>query len=831
MKKELLNAIVPHAIAIGVFLAVAVIYCSPALQGKVLQQDDAIFWQGMAQNSFEYKERHGEFPLWNTHLFSGMPAYQIALGYHQFLPNLHKVMTLWLPEPINFFFLACISFYILSCTVGARPILGILGGLAFAYASYDPIIIATGHNTKMWAIAYMPGLLAGLLLLYHRKYLLGLAVTTIFATWEIAFNHVQITYYFFIAAFLISLGYAIKWIQQKEWKHLVVSFALAALGGLIAIANSAVGLLTTADYAKYTMRGGKNIETEGGEIRKVDTKGLDTDYAFSYSIGKTEILTFFMPRVFGEGSGNRFEEDSKLVESLVKKNVPEAQAIQIATSMPKYWGGIQEGTGGTIYLGAIICFLALIGLVVIKNPIKWWMLAGCIITIFMAWGRNFAGFNEFLLNNLPLYNKFRSPNTALVIPQLLFPLLAVMGLQQLLFTEKGKDLLKTSWKNILYATGGLFVVTLLIYFFNDFTSPIDGRLVQALTNPQDGNTELGRMVVNSMKEDRKAMFTGDLFRAFLFAALVIGLLYLSLKNLIKPIVAVIILIVVNSGDLLLVAGKYLNKDSYLESADDLKAAYFTPSPADQQILQDKDPHYRVHNISTGEVFSGSAAITSYHHRNIGGYHPAKLRIYQDLIEVQLSKQQPNMDVLNMLDTRYVIVPPENRQQPAPVYKNNDALGAAWFIQHIRYVDGPVEEIKALDHFGPKDTVIIDQANKSVAGDSPVWDSTATIQLTSYDNDTIRYTSNAASAQFAVFSEIYYPAGWNAYIDGQKTAYTKVNYVLRGMPIPAGKHDIEFRFEPDSYRRGQKYVYAGNVLFLLALAGGVFSVWKSRKTIG
>ncbi len=828
MNKDFLKAIVPHLIAIGIFLAVAVIYCSPALQGKVLQQDDTIFWQGMAQNSFEYKETHGHFPLWNTHLFSGMPAYQVAMEYHQFLPNLHNVMILWMPKPIGFFFLACISFYILSCVAGARPVLGVLGSLAFAYASYDPIIIATGHDTKMWAIAYMPGLLAGLLLIYHRKYLLGLAVTTIFATWEIAFNHVQITYYFAIAAFFISIGYAIKWIREKEWKHLAISFGLAALGGGIAIANSAVGLLTTAEYAKYTMRGGKNIETEGSEIKKVDTKGLDTDYAFSYSIGKSEILTFFMPDVFGEGSGNRFDENSKLVETLVSKNIPESQAIQLAQGLPKYWGGIQEGTGGTIYLGAIIFFLAIVGLVVIKDPIKWWILAGCVITIFMAWGRNFAGFNEFLLNNLPLYNKFRSPNTALVIPQLLFPLLAVMGLQQLLFTEKGKELLKASWKNILYATGGIFVVTLLIYFFNDFSSPFDARIMQAYTNPQDGSSEIARMIVNGMKADRKAMFTGELFRAFLFAALVVGLLFLYLKNLIKPLVAVVILIVFNSGDLLMVANRYLNKESYLESAEELKSTYFTPTPADQQILQDKDPHYRVHNLSTGQMFSGTAAITSYHHRNIGGYHPAKLRIYQDLIEVQLSKQQPNMDVLNMLDTRYVIVPAEKGQQ-SPVYKNNEALGAAWFIKHIKYVNGPVEEITALDHFGPQDTVVIDEANKAIGGNNPVWDSTATIQLTSYDNDTIRYTTNAVSPQFAVFSEIYYPAGWNAYIDGEKAAYTKVNYVLRGMPVPAGKHEIEFRFEPDSYRNGQKYVYAGNALFILVLLGGAFSIWKYRKT--
>ncbi len=828
MKKFNFKKLVPHLIAIGVFFLVAIMYCKPALEGKVLQQSDVIFWKGMSHNSFEYKEQKGHFPLWNTHLFSGMPNYQVAMEADSFSPNLHKILTMGLPKPVDFFFLACLSFYILCCVIGIKPVIGILGSLAFAYSTFNPLLIATGHDTKMWAIAYMPGVLAGLLLLYHKKYLCGLAVTAVFATWEIAFNHVQITYYFFIAAALITLGYVIQWIRQKDWKHMAIALSLAVLAGGIALANAAMTLLTTAEYAKYTMRGGKTIETSGGDIKKVNTKGLDTDYAFSYSIGKSEILTFFMPGVYGEGSGSHFDEDSKLVQALVEKNIPESSAIQEAQRLPKYWGGIEEGTGGTIYFGAIICFLAIVGLVLIKSPIKWWMLAACVVTIFMAWGRNFAGFNSFLLEHLPLYNKFRSPNTALVIPQLLFPVLAVMGLQQVFFSTDGKEQLKASFKKILYAVGGIFIVTLLIYFFNDFTSSFDSRIIQAYTNPQDGNTEIGKMIVNGMKADRKDMFMDNLLRAFLFAALVVGLLYLYLKNIIKPLAAIIIFLVVNTIDLLVVDRNYLNADNYMEDETAITAEYFTPTPADNQILQDKDPHYRVFNISTGESFSGSAAITSYFHRSIGGYHPAKLRIYQDLIETQLSRNQLNMDVLNMLDTRYIIAPPQQQQQPAQAHKNDEALGAAWFIKHIRYVNGPVEEIKSLDGFGPKDTVIIDDSFKALTGNDPVADSAATIQLTSYDNDEIKYSTQAATPQFAVFSEIYYPAGWNAYIDGKKTDYAKVNYLLRGMPVPAGKHEIVFKFEPASYATGQKLIYFGNALFLLALAGGIFSIWKNRE---
>ena len=367
-------------------------------------------------------------------------------------------------------------------------------------------------------------------------------------------------------------------------------------------------------------------------------------------------------------------------------------------------------------------------------------------------------------------------------------------------------------------------VTLLIYFFNDFSSAFDARIVQAYTNPQDGSTEIGRMIVNALKVERKSMFSSGIFRALLFAGLVVGLLYLYLKNIIKPLAAVIVFTVINMIDLLVVDSKYLNADHYMDK-ESYQSENFTPTAAGTQILQDKDPHYRVYHLS-GDRFSD--AITAYFHRSIGGYHAAKLRIYQDLIETQLSKESLNMDVLNMLDTRYFIVPPQQQQQAPAVHKNDEALGAAWFIKHIKYVNGPVEEIKALDQFGPKDTVIVDNSFKPIAGTDPAADSSATIQLASYDNDEIKYSTQSATNQFAVFSEIYYPAGWNAYIDGKKTDYAKVNYVLRGMPVPAGKHEIVFKFEPASYSNGQKLIYAGNVLFFLALAGGIFSLWKNRE---
>jgi len=820
------KAAIPHLIAIGVFLIVTLIYCHPAMQGKVLEQSDNIQWKAAAQNSFEYKEKHGHFPLWNTHLFSGMPNYQVAMEAKSYIPNFHAIFTLGLPKPAGFFFLACLCFYLLCCVLGIRTVIGILGSLGFAYATYNALIIAGGHDTKMWTISYMPAVLAGMLLIYQKKYWIGMVVTLIAATWEIAFNHAQITYYFLITAGLITTGYIIQWIKQKEWKHLVISLVLAGIAGAAAIANSAMTLLTTAEYAKYTMRGGKTIETSGSEIKKVDTKGLDKDYAFQYSIGKSEILTSFMPGVFGESTSSHFPDDSKFVTELTEKNIPENQAMQLAAFIPKYWGGMTEGTGGTLYYGAIICFLAIIGMVVIKSNMKWWMAAAIVFTIFMAWGRNFEAFNSFLLNHFPLYNKFRSPNTALVIPQFLLPLLAAMGLQQIFFEPDGKERLQASFKKILYVLGGLFGITLLIYLFNDFTSPFDDRWLPAIFNSQNDNSEMKRVIVNALKSERKAMFISSIFRALLFAGLVIGLLYLYLKNQLKPLVIVIIFTVINAIDLLAFDNHYLNSDNYTD-ADSYNSQNFTASAIDNQITQDKDPHYRVFNLMADTY---NDAITSYHHRSVGGYHPAKLRIYQDLIETQLAKQPLNMDVLDMLDTRYIIFPSQQQQgqgQPM-VYKNDGALGAAWFIKHIKYVNGPVEEIKSLDKFGPKDTVIIDQNVKNIAGNDPTPDTTATIQLNSYGNDEIKYSTQAASPQFAVFSEVYYPAGWSAYIDGKKTEYLKVDYLLRGMPVPAGKHEIEFKFEPASYSTGQKWIYFGNALFYIALAGAAFGWWRKSK---
>ncbi len=817
-----LKKLLPHLIAIATFVIVSILFCKPAFEGKVLQQHDIVSVNGMEKNALDYKEKFGHLPLWNTNLFSGMPNYQVAIEGPNYLLNFSKILSLGLPKPANFFFLACICFYLLCIAFRCNPFVGIFGALAFAYSTYDPVIISAGHDTKMMAIAFAPALLAGLIWLYEKKYLIGIAVTTLFATMEVTANHPQINYYVFIAIVFMTISYIIRWVKNKEWKHMVIALSLALLGALIGISNAGVTFFTTYDYAKYTMRGGKTIEATDKGIVQKKTSGLDNDYAFQYSLGKGEPVTLMMPNSYGGSSSQTFDENSNLVKQLVEKGIPETNAMQLASSLPKYWGGIVEGTSGPVYLGVIACLLFIIALIVVKSQHKWWILSAVVLAIFMAWGKYFPAFNDFLFTTLPMYSKFRAPSMALVIPQLLVPLLAVLSLQQILFTAATEEFLKTHFKKILYALGGIVVLIGIIYLMNDYTAPVDKEIIAAYNNNAQGGAETGRMIISGMIADRKEMFSVDLLRLLGFAILLAALLFLRRRKIISSLVVVIILIVISTGDLFIAGKKYLGEDNYTD-ADTYTETNFKASEADAFILQDKDPHYRVYNLAPDRFNESKSA---YYHRSIGGYHAAKLRLYQDLIETQLSKNQMNMGVLNMLDTKYFLLP-DQKTGVINVQKNDSAMGAVWFVKEIKTVNGPVEEIKALDNFDPAKTVFIDKAQIATVP-TTAFDSSAKIKLMKYNNDEIEYVSDAKSDQFAVFSEIYYSAGWNGYIDGKKTPYYKVDYLLRGMPVPAGHHVINFKFEPASYKTGYTLATIGNILLYLLLIGGLYMSFRKKE---
>lgn len=823
MKQPLVKKALPHILAILIFLLAAVLFCKPALEGKVLNQHDIVGWKGMAQNALEYKKSNGHFPLWNPTLFSGMPNYQIAMEGKSVLPDFNTIFSLGLPKPMNYFFLAAVCFYVLCVVLGFNPWIGVAGSLAYAFSTYNPIIIGAGHETKMLAIAYMPFLLAGILLIYHKKYWLGLAVTTLGTMLELSSNHPQISYYFFLTAVAITLGYLVVWIKNKEWKHIGIAFGITAIAAAAGISICTLSILTSSEYAKATMRGGKNVEINGDTVTAVKTSGLDPDYAFRYSMKPAEPLVMLMPGAFGEGSGNPVGTGSNVEKKLTSAGVPEGPASQLSESLPAYWGGMSgpgEGTSGPPYVGAIVFLLSILGFVLIKHPLRWGLLAASLLAVVLSWGQFFYGFNHFLLENLPLYNKFRAPSMALVITQLTLPLMAALVLQYLFFT-KDPSYLRQHFKPVLYTMGGTIAVLLLLWLGMDYSSPVDQQLLENNWD-NSGTDTIGRAIVSGLKADRSAMFGGQIMRTIAFILLLLGVCWLYIKNILNSMVAVLLLGVVIVADMFIIDKKYLNEDNYVP-ADELQSASFTPTAIDNQILQDKDPNFRVYNLSGDRWFESR---TSYFHKSIGGYHPAKLRIYQDIIERYLS-QRPNPEVLNMLNAKYIIVQnPQSGQQT--LMPNPEAYGHAWLVKNIKQVKDEVEALQTIGSTHLKDTAIViaDQATSIAA---PQWDSASSIRLTKYDNDQIEYTATCNGPQFAVFSEVYYPYGWNAYIDGKKAEIVRTDYLLRGVSLPAGQHTIKLVFEPESYKKGVSISYIGSWLILILVVGGVFlHFWQQRK---
>ena len=837
MKNLNFKKILPHLIAVAIFLIVAVIYCKPALDGKVVQQLDIQGWRGMAQQSFEFKDKNGYYPLWTNSMFSGMPAYQIAMDARSSISigYLTSVLTLGLPVPISFFFLACICFYFLCVVAGANPWVGILGGLAYAYSTFDPIIISVGHNTQMMSIGYAPAVLAGLLLLFQKKYWAGFAVTSVFSAFLIAENHVQIVYYTLIIALVMTIAFFIKSYKEKQLATALKGASLALLAGIIGLACCAVTMMPTYEYAKESMRGGKSELTS--DIQGNKTKGgLDKDYAFRYSFGFGETFTFIVPGLYGgSNGGNEYNPSSKFVEKFSGLGVPEDQALQYENHY-SYWGE-QPGTSGPVYFGAIICLLFIFGVVYLKSWYKWWLIAASIIGVLLAYGANLKGLNYFLFDYLPFYSKFRAPTMALVIPQLCFPLMAVLAVSKLI--TKDIDITE-AWKKLKLTaiiTGVILVLLAGFYMTASFTGPNDKGLKdgiaqnmlhvpagqQASPQMEQQAEQTSRTIISALQSDRQSLMGGDLLRSLILIALAILLMGLFLKKKVSSAILIASLILLTGFDLLGVALRYLNTDNFVESSDFESA--FIPTQADMQISKDPDhANFRVFNETAPDPFSDG--VTSYHHNSVGGYHPAKLDLYNDIITRQLSKG--NMEVFDMLNTKYFITP--NQQTGKPMAQlNPNAFGNCWLVKGIKFVDNADQEMAALDNTDLKDTAVVENKYKTQIKQTPIYDSIGYIKLVQNLNDKIDYRFSAPKPQFAVFSEVYYPKGWNVYIDGTKAEYVRTNYVLRGMLVPAGNHNIEFRFEPTAYFTGRMITIIANILVaLILIATIIFYAIKKNK---
>lgn len=871
MKGFSLKSLLPHAIAIGVFLLVALIFCKPALESNVaIKQADMISVEGMRHQLDVYKEKNGNFPLWVSNMFSGMPAYQIAYeGHWNPLSIVDNTMQLWLPQPLNFFFLACICFYILCLCIGIRPYAAILGSLAFAYSTYNPIIITAGHVTKMLAMAYSPAMLGAAILIFKRKYMLGFSLLMLFTALQVLQNHQQVTFYVLIIMLFMAIAFAIQSIMNKEMAHLLKSAGLMITAGVIGVAVSAISLLTIYDFSKYSKRGGMLVmdksSAKGEKVEGGKTKGLSKDYAFQWSYGKTETWSLMFPGVMGYGThvadrdGEQYVfpklgAESNLAAFLTDNlNQPPDAAEQIAMqqSTALYWGD-QPFTNGPVYLGAVICFLFILGMFMLDNRHKWWILASCVIAVMLAWGSNFPSFNNWIFDNVPLYNKFRVPTMTLIIPQMLMPLLASMVLEKLLNGDISKEW--DAFKKGMIGTAVIMALGVFTYMSADYSKEnrqrttefnklldqnepdingklagmgeayrpsTDNQLYEGLVMNLKGSPDAkktAKELVSALRQDRKALFSADLIRSGLYilgAALLIGL-FLR-RRFVNASILMAGLTLLTAADLLGIGNEYLNRYSF-EDKNAITENEFPMTDADKQIINDTDPNFRVFN-SRGL----DESRTSYYHKSIGGYHPAKLGIYDDLLAHQLNGNT-NPSVINMLNTKYVIQQMGNN--PPVALPNPGALGNVWLVKGITWVNGPVEEMKALDAFNPKDTLIIDESFRKEAGTPGSADSADAIKMTKFDNDRIDYESNTKEPRIAVFSEIYYK-DWNAYVDDKPASFFKGNYVLRGMLLPAGKHNISFRFEPTIFFLGKKIsLIASWITFLLFIAT-MYLWWKKR----
>lgn len=817
--------LIPHAIAIAIFLIVALLYCKPALEGKVLQQSDIMQWKGMSADLNRYKETHGEVSLWTKSMFSGMPGYLIATQTNNDVPYLFaQALSLFLGKPFQFFFLACVCFYFLSQVLRVNNWIGVIGALTYAYATYNVVIVSVGHDTKMLSIALLPGFIGALILIYEKKYLWGAALTSLFTGSLIAQNHYQIVYYGIIAAFIMTVAYVIHWIKNKEFKHFALAGVITLASGLVGVLSNAVVILPNYEYTQQTIRGGSALAESSDNVGK---EGLSKSYAFSYSMQMAEPFVLMLPRMFG-GSSNHLEieeTESKAIEALQSMQPQVAQQLQGNLSF--YWG--EAHTSGPPYAGAVICFFAIMGFVVLDNKHKWWIAATLLLTAMMSWGSNFEGFNNFLFNHLPMYNKFRAPGMIIVIPTLLVGMMAVMALHQLLFVVNNRPELTKKMKEGFYATAAVFVVLILIYFSLDYRSAAEEQLMQSIQQIPDAAQrsmfeENARTFINALVQDRQSLFMGDLIRSLLFIAAAALAIWLFRSKTINRGVVLLAVGLLAFIDVMAIDVKYLNADNYQEA--EVSDAAFYPTPADQQILQDTS-YYRVFNIVGGNIplAFNHGALTSYFHNSIGGYHPAKLSIYQDLIEKQLYNFPQSMPVVNMLNTKYIIY--GDAQNPQ-VQVNPEANGAVWFVKGVRFVKGAQAEMQALNGLNTKDTAIAQQQFADILKTGFNQDTAATIKLIKNDNDIVTYQSRTATEQLAVFSEIYYDKGWNAYIDGKEVPYARVNYVLRGMMVPAGEHTIVFKFEPKSHALGWTLTTIASVIMvLLLLAAILFSVKKKK----
>ena len=800
---DLINKIKPHLIVLLLFSAISFTYFSPILEGKMLDMPDIQHYIGMSKEVVDFREATGEEALWTNSMFSGMPAYQISAKYsNNLIRYVAKVISLGMPRPVSLLFLYLLGFYLLLLSLGVDYRISAIGAIAFSFSSYLFIIIQAGHMTKAHAIAYMPMVVAAVLYTYRGKLLLGGLLTALAVSLQLYANHLQITYYLVLILLLIGLVQFIKDLKSNNIIEFAKRTGILFLAALLASGTSFTRLATTMEYGKDSTRGKSELTTNLDN----KTTGLDKDYATAWSYGIAETFTLLIPNFYGGASQGELTTDSETYKELRKRT---SNAKQLIKQLPLYWGN-QPFTSGPTYAGSIVIFLFVLGLLFVKSEMRIWLVMATIMSIMLAWGKNFMGLTEFFLDYFPGYNKFRAVSMILVVAEFTLPLLGFIALSR--FFDSNQDNINhstvTKYKALklsFYIVGGItFIFALTPSLFFDFVGV------------QDANLQKNGWPVEALQSDREGLLQADAWRSFIFITLTFGVLWMYLRSKIESKYVILVIGILVISDMWTVNKRYLNDDNF-ERKRKVEVPYQATS-ADKQILRDRDPNFRVFNQS---VSTFNDASTSYFHKSIGGYHGAKLKRYQELIENHISKG--NMSVLNMLNAKYFISPKGNVQQ------NHEALGNVWFVNNISIVENADDELLSLGDFFPSKTAIVDRRFRDqVFGKNNNIDTSVTlfedisdysdseISLIDYKPNYLSYRSISDYPGIAIFSEVYYNKGWNAYIDGELKPHFRANYILRGMRIPQGEHLIEFRFEPDVYKNGEQIALACSSILLLVL---------------
>jgi len=803
-----LERIYPYAIAVLGFILISLIYFYPVLQGKKITQSDIVQYTGMAKEQIDFRASENTEPYWTNSAFGGMPTYQLGANYpHEYINKIDSALRIF-PRPADYLLLYFLGFYVLLLVLKADPLKAFFGALAFGFSTYLIIILGVGHNAKAHAIAYMPLVVAGILLVFQRRFLIGGLLTMFASALELNANHPQMTYYLFFLILIITVYYSFQYLKEKEYKSLFTAFGIFAIAGILAIGANATSLLATAEYAKYSTRGKSELTFSPDGSKSTSNNAMSHDYITEYSYGIAESFNLISPRIFGGSNGENIGANTNMYEFLIGKSVPEEQAKEFVSSMPAYWGD-QPIVAAPAYIGAVVFFLCLIALFLDKRKIKYVFVAGAIVSLLLSWGKNFSILTDFFIDTIPMYNKFRAVSSIQVILELCIPVLAIMGLQSFFKEEKDQQL------KGLYLSGGVFfgIIAFLIAIKSQFSFS-GGSDSYYLQN-------YGPEFINALKEDRKSLYSADLLRSGFLVFLAFGLLWFFIKNKISKSTAVILVGIIMISDLFFIDKNYVNAKSFVSPSE--VDVPFQPTASDLEILRDTS-HYRVFEVD-GNM---SSARASYFHQSIGGYSAVKPRRMQQLFDYQIAKN--NMEVLDMLNTKYIIQTDKEGKEFPTVNPNYN--GNAWFVQRVKFVNSPDDEMKALDSLDSKNEVVVNQPEFGpfFKGDITSFnvDSTATIQLLSYQPNHLKYVSNNTNPGLAVFSEMYYADGWNATIDGKSIPYFRADYALRSMKIPAGKHNIEFKFEPQVVKIGSTIALISFILMILLLGGAIYLEQKKAK---